>query len=280
MASGQTMEAIIADPQFEIITTLAYSQTLPVNPKASAQEQQAPLSNCYLLSYGIDRLRAAAIELSWPAALANLDRPGRVSSLSGEIEAHVQAEHPAAEPADRFIVRLALKRDGSMTIRSGPRPTVAAVPYFPLRLAGAAAADDGIPVVPVRLDWGTTTTSALTRHKTTWRGAYNAARARAGVAESSPFAMGEVLLRNEAGELTGGCFTTAYFWRGGRWVTPPAAGGCKIGVSRRWALEHAGVVEEAVAARDLEDGETVWLSSAVGGFCRGRVTLEAGGEGR
>ena len=71
----------------------------------------------------------------------------------------------------------------------------------------------------------------------------------------------------------GACFTTVYFFRDGRWVTPPAGNGCKEGVSRRWALEHGGVEERIVQMEDVTDREMVWLSSAVGGFCGGGCDL-------
>lgn len=49
MASKDEVEAVISDPNFEIITTFAYSTGLPHNPES------LPGSHCYLLQHGIDR---------------------------------------------------------------------------------------------------------------------------------------------------------------------------------------------------------------------------------
>ena len=51
-------------------------------------------------------------------------------------------------------------------------------------------------MMKVRVDPGRIRADILTTHKTSWRGAYNAARARAGVSETTPFAEGEVLVTN------------------------------------------------------------------------------------
>ncbi|KAK2036837.1 hypothetical protein LZ31DRAFT_453863, partial [Colletotrichum somersetense] len=63
-----------------------------------------------------------------------------------------------------------------------------------------------------------------------------------------------------------------YLWRDG-WVTPSSVTGCKMGVSRRWATENVGVKETLIRAMYISDGEMIWLSSAVGGFIQGKVTL-------
>ena len=68
-----------------------------------------------------------------------------------------------------------------------------------------------------------------------------------------------------------GSITTPYFFRGGEWVTPPAADGGNVGTTRRWALE-TGLCREMVVLRDdVKVGEVVWLSNGVRGWGWGSV---------
>lgn len=273
-------EAILSDPNFELITTLLYSVGFPPPPPHSSLAQAIPpLSRCYLLQYGIDRLLRAAADFGWSPLISNLDQPGRAASLAKQIEAHVVETHKdaALDPSNRFIVRIAYKRDGVLSLMSAPRPTIPGVQYFPLSLLPPdvePSVEAEIPIIPVHLDPGHVKASLFTKHKTSYRGEYNEARARVGFNDTVAFTMGEMLLQNERGEITGGGVTSVYFWRQGKWIAPAAETGCKLGVSRRWALENAGVKEGIVMAKDVQEGEIVWLSSAVGGFRRGMVTLK------
>ncbi|KAF6825101.1 aminodeoxychorismate lyase [Colletotrichum plurivorum] len=265
MVSNDDVEAVTSDPSFEIITTLAYSAGLPVN------EASLPFPHCYLLQHAIDRLRAAALDLSWTSVVQDLSRSDRLQSLSKEVDAHMTSAHGDAsqDPSRRFIVRLAFKKDGILSIMSGPRPS-STDPLHPTTLSNDPPACE---VMPVYFDTQPTTPSLFTRHKTTYRVPYNAAWERAGLDEETSTAECDVLLQNGDGHVMGAVFRTVYFYRKGSFVTPSEGTGCKIGVSRRWALENVGVEQALIAAADVEDGEVVWLSSAVGGFIRGRVTL-------
>jgi len=280
-------QSIISDPNFEIITTMCYFLTLPANANPSAISNTSTSSTpeidrCYLLSFGLNRLRAAASAFSWPAALATLNAPNRLATLAREISDHVSITHgKGLDPTQRFIVRVAVRHGGEMSILSGPRPTAATI-YFPTILPPPhKMADSNIPKVSLRMDPGWVQKSPLTTYKTTYREEYNKARQRVGVLETAGFADGEVLLTNEEEEVMGGCFSTVYFHREGRWVTPRAESGCKVGVSRRWAVECAGVEESMIQKEEVREGEVVWLSSAVGGFCWGVVTegIKAGEKG-
>lgn len=106
--------------------------------------------------------------------------------------------------------------------------------------------------------------SLFTAHKTTQRTQYNEVRG------SIPLEV-EILLQNEKGEISEGCITTPYFWRGGRWVTPPADAGGNLGTTRRWALEQGLAVEETVMAKDVNVGEKIWVSNGVRAWGWGRV---------
>ncbi|KZL87462.1 aminodeoxychorismate lyase [Colletotrichum incanum] len=203
MDSNDDVEAIASDPNLEIITTFAYSAGLPHN------EASLSGSHCYLLQYGIDRLQAAASDLSWTAVAEDLRSIDHVESLSKEVSAHMLSSH------------------------------------------GEASKDPGRRFVP-----------------------YSAAWERVGMDGTTSPAEYDVLLQNKYGHIMGAAFRTVYFWRDGRLVTPSRVTGCKMGVSRRWAVDNAGVKESFIAAMDISDGEVIWLSSAVGGFIQGKVTLE------
>lgn len=270
------IEDITSSPNFEITSTLTYSHGLPANPVHKGSPQQ-----CYLLDYAIDRLLLAAKDLKWPRVISSLTHPDASQILLREIETHIHWEHAdASNPENLFIVRIAFKKHGQFTLMSGQRPHVTAIPLYPTHFpAPNKKTSKHIPIVPVYVDDGFMVPSQITRHKTNYRTPYSEARARVGLHPTTPFTQGEVLLVNTEGEVMDGGFTTVYFWRqddGGEWAwrTPRQESGTKLGVSRRWALENAGVTEMELLAKDVIDGEKVWLSSAGGGFVKGRITFE------
>lgn len=72
-----------------------------------------------------------------------------------------------------------------------------------------------------------------------------------------------------------GSFTSLYFLRNSRWVTPPlTCGGCEATV-RMWLIEKGLVVEEVVRRETVEVGEWVVMSNGVRGVWGGYV-LAAG----
>ncbi|KAL0941979.1 aminodeoxychorismate lyase [Colletotrichum truncatum] len=267
LKQGNQVEAVVSEPSFEIITTLAYSVNLPLNPQASSQ------SCCYLLQHGVDRLKAAALDLSWTAVVNYLSEGNRTASLEQEIADYMLSVHgdDSKDPSRRFIVRLALKKDAKLSILSGPRPTSPNELYYPLQLSPSPLTT---PSIPVYLDLEITTSSVFTKHKTTYRQPYSAAWNRVGLDETVSPATCDVLLYNSNGHIMGSVFRTVYFWRNGAFVTPSSETGCKMGVSRRWAVENAGVKETFISAGEVKEGEMIWLSSAVGGFIQGTVTLK------
>jgi 4-amino-4-deoxychorismate lyase len=266
---------IINSPQFEVITTLLYSAGLQGDSTSTKEANKHPLNNCYLLQHGLDRLRSAAIDFSFPAIVADIDRPKLLESLAIDIEQRILEEHPTdgKDPEKNFIVRLAYRKNGEINIMTGSRARIPSIQRYPTMLPDPTTIDLDVPIVSLYLDTNHIESSLFTKHKTTYREHYSAARTRVGLTPTTPFFQGEVLLGNEQGEVIGGGFTTVYFWRKGSWVTPAESCGAKIGVSRRWALENTGVSEDIIPVKDVIEGEYVWLSSAVGGFCRGKVHL-------
>jgi 4-amino-4-deoxychorismate lyase len=269
-------KAIISEPSFEIISTLAYSAGLPPNPHL-INASPVQLSHGYLLSSAIDRLCAAATELQWSLVSSNLEQDGRSQAIEEEIRTHMREAHGnAMEDAGRqFIVRLAFRKDGKLNIISGPRQRNPAVPYYPISVAAImqTSAPDEI-VIPVYIDTQSTVPSVLTKHKTTYREPYNLAWERVGLDPTVAPSDADALLHNTSGEIMGGAFRTVYFLRNGGCITPSSNCGGKISVSRRWALENSDVNEAVILVSDLKDREVVWLSSAVTGFTKGIITLE------
>ncbi|KAK3062519.1 hypothetical protein LTS18_003907, partial [Coniosporium uncinatum] len=135
---------------------------------------------------------------------------------------------------------------------------------------------DGSPTFCFYLDSEATENSAYTSLKTTRREMYDAARARVLPKGASPYH--EVLMYDREGRMTEGSLTTVYFWRNGRWVTPPVeigAGGQR-GTTRRWALGKGLCVEEVVEKESVVGGEIVWVSNGVRGFGYGKVQERKG----
>jgi len=78
--------------------------------------------------------------------------------------------------------------------------------------------------------------SLFTSYKTTSRDMYMAARQRVGIHDMAE--KKEVLIISEKdGEIMEGSLTSVFFWRNGKWTTPPISSGGQIGTTRRWALE-------------------------------------------
>ncbi|MEO8724226.1 MAG: aminotransferase class IV [Sphingobium sp.] len=84
------------------------------------------------------------------------------------------------------------------------------------------------------------------RHKTTDREFYREALAIGGTYE--------VLLTDDAGYLTEGCFSNIFVERGDKLVTPPLARGLLPGVLRASLIEMGEAVEGDLRAYDLENG--------------------------
>jgi 4-amino-4-deoxychorismate lyase len=97
---------------------------------------------------------------------------------------------------------------------------------------------------------------------------YATARSRAGIKSFQEHA--EVVLVNPAGELMEGSVTSVYFFRDGKWVTPPVTSGGQIGTTRRWLMEQGHCIEGVIEAKSLQDGEMCWISNGLRGLilCR------------
>ncbi|OJD09721.1 hypothetical protein AJ78_08962 [Emergomyces pasteurianus Ep9510] len=309
------------NPSFQIISTLCYDPELPRIPHIPDSYPSSKNSPYYLLSYHVDRLLAAALDFQWPAAIAFLQQQQQQQEQPREtvLTQLTQKfnEHISLNPAHPWRLRVLLDVSGILTVEAVPirRASPNSVPIlvlpgekpdFSSLLSAFSSERDEEKVAVVetwtlRVDTQPTNPSLFTRHKTTVREHYTAARMRAGIA--SLHEKTDVLIYNPDGEVMEGSITSVYFRRRRRgsspsssvstipvpvpdikgagadpdnnsyyWVTPPLASGGNAGTSRRYALAAGACVEEVVRVEELRGWEGngkegwVWLSNGVRGF--------------
>jgi 4-amino-4-deoxychorismate lyase len=154
-------------------------------------------------------------------------------------------------------------------------PPVSKETLFPSRFTFGVAMERSQDITKVFIDNKSSPTGPATTFKTNKRHVYDSARAR--FDEKLPLGLGgEVLIVNDKGEILEGTLTSVYFYRNGRFVTPPVVAGPndwkgQKGTTRRWALEKGLCVEEAVMKDSVSEGEKVWLSNGARGFWVGQV---------
>jgi para-aminobenzoate synthetase/4-amino-4-deoxychorismate lyase len=124
-------------------------------------------------------------------------------------------------------VRLMVGPSGAISIEVTPLP---AMPPMPL----------AVRIVPLPVD----PDDFRLRHKTSDRGFYAAARAKAGTAE--------VIFERPDGLLTEGSFTNLFVPRDGTLVTPPLGLGLLPGIHRAMLIEQGAAVEGELRAEDLQ----------------------------
>lgn len=275
---------------FQLFTSLRFDPTL----LQLADSQQDDLgwnstkpSPYYMLDYHRDRMLKAASHWGWDRAIAAIEGASGLARLESFI-AEQLGQDTSNQPRR---VKVLLSREGQLGLESSVVPATSLANFFPKQLSGPDdhSSADGqesplgqlrlSPPYFVHLDVRLTRRSEYTHYKTTKRDMYDQARARASLKPTD--ATHEVLIVDEAtGSIMEGSLTTPYFFRGGRWVTPPVArkfntndgSGGQDGTTRRWALERGLAVEEEIKARDVADGEAVWLSNGVRGFVFGKIS--------
>lgn len=229
---------------FRLFTSLRYDAALRNIPGEFSDHagwnshHQSPL---YMLDYHRDRMLRAATHWGWTAAIEVLKGDTGLARLAGLVE-------PAASTRPSPLrVKILLTEDGHLSCEMGPTLPTSLQNLFPTRLPPPGAShikgdplkDPTYDVIP---DSAQTARSEYTHFKTTERTVYDGARSRVSIQLTD---LKEVLLVNNAdGSIMEGSMTTPYFWRKGRWVTPPvpstfsweAGSGGQDGTSRRWAL--------------------------------------------
>lgn len=295
---------------FQIFTTIRYDPALrTVRPAPHMPEWNKKPSPWYMLDLHRDRMLRAAEHFGWAAAVATLAGEDGMRRLE-EFVAQVAAGLDDGDEGPPRRVKILLDEAGHLSSQTGATPEVPPERLFPARLPRPAGEDGGVgggedgpeeeqgwvpaktPVWEVLVDSDVTVHSAFTHHKTTNRHMYEDARWRrqldGGGAAGAPPPLRDVLLVNQAHEcVMESSISTPYFWRGGRWVTPPVcrdgfrqwkgAGG-NDGTTRRWALAAGLVEEETIPVASLRDGEECWLSNGLRGFMFGHVKVPPNSE--
>jgi para-aminobenzoate synthetase/4-amino-4-deoxychorismate lyase len=146
----------------------------------------------------------------------------------------------AAGLATPHKVRLRVGRDGKVMVEGAP-----------LEMKGTKK-----PAILALSDGPVDRAERWLYHKTTRREVYEAAR------RSCPDA-DEVLLWNEAGEVTEGTISNILARIDGQWVTPPVSCGLLPGVLRQRLLERGRVQERVLRVSDLAVAERILLINSV-----------------
>jgi 4-amino-4-deoxychorismate lyase len=239
----------------------------------------------YMLPYHRDRMLQAAEYFGWTIAASRIRGPTGLTYLAKKLSETVDTQ--SLKP---LRIRVLLDQDGTITIEVTPATFASEDVLFPERLPppwsrelgelmgepstvrdGQRRAEIGEPWV-VLLDPSQTSPSPETTYKTTSRDMYTGARQRTDIKTFTE--KKEVLLvSNRDQQIMEGSLTSVYFWRNGRWTTPPVSSGGQMGTTRRWALEKGLCVESVVTADSLVDGEECWISNGVRGFSLGTVKL-------
>ena len=179
----------------------------------------------FLLDLHLQRLAESAEYFDFPLKLADVKE--RLTSVSKEF-------------VDLTKVRLLVSKKEKVTIQTFPLKAASSHRPLKVRLAVEPVSPDNIWLF----------------HKTTHRKVYEDARAARPEAD-------EVILWNEAGELTEGTVSNIVLDLGGRLVTPPLTCGLLNGTFRRYLLQNAQIQEERVFVEDLHRCRKVHLINSV-----------------
>ena len=244
-------------PDFELFTSCRYDTQL-LESTANLQSWPTPNpkpSPLYMLPYHRDRMLQAAEHFDWKKAVATIDGIDGFSRLVQKVEGTLG---DMTSPIPHGI-RITLNFDGEIAVTNDQPPHVPLENLIPQRLPppesasrsqvssltggalsvgpsdsihGDAKKEEPWEVVP---DNVRTTPSPYTLYKTTKRDMYDLARRNAQIVLGD---CKEVLLINDIdGAIMEGSITSVYFWRNGKWTTPPSQSGGQIGTTRRWALD-------------------------------------------
>jgi para-aminobenzoate synthetase/4-amino-4-deoxychorismate lyase len=173
--------------------------------------------------------------------------PIAADTIAAALDAHAREHRASLDAGEVRRARLLVAPDGAITVESAPLVPAPGRPRVALARTPVSRAD------------------ATLYHKTTSRATYDARRAE------HPDAW-DVLLWNEAGELTELTIGNVVLELDGTRVTPPVACGLLGGVLREELLERGEVAERALRIDDLERATRVWLVNSA----RGWVEVELG----
>jgi para-aminobenzoate synthetase/4-amino-4-deoxychorismate lyase len=193
----------------------------------------------YLLAHHLERLRDSAACLGFDFSAPRLE---------------AALEEFAAVPCrGRHKVRILLSPDGKLVVESAAATSVAG--------GKVALARQAIPQQ-----------ATLLRHKTTYRQPYiDPLREQ----QAHDPAIIDVILWDEAGNVTESGMANLVVRSGGGLYTPSSQQDLLPGVFRRTLVEHEVVRERQIAVAELHEADAVFLVNSV----RGWMPLERAGEG-
>lgn len=266
------MSSVPDRPSWEILTCIRYDPQL-----------QDDCDGYYMLPYHQARILAAVNDFGWEEANEALKGPDGLARLTNSLHSHIKSciSDGTMGSEKCYKLRVLVSPGGQLAVSSSEVEAVPRNIIFPttLWLQNYMSGKMVFPLVwriyisPIR-----TVPSLHMKHKTTHRSVYDEARKQIPVPDgtSDSSRSREILMVNENDEIMEGSITTPYFFRDGRWVTPPQTAGGNLGTTRRWALEKGLCVEETIMASDImrsdvELGELVWLSNGVKGWGLGTV---------
>jgi 4-amino-4-deoxychorismate lyase len=247
-----------APPSLQLFTSMRYDPIL-----LNSSENSRPALNFiypspfYMLAYHRDRMVEAAQHFDFDAVTAALsDGSALHKGLLDRVKTWQTQEGAQDGP---LKLRISFDKAGHMTvdflsISAVPLSTLypesldppnapPKQPFKPSPLTGGALELGSGPTLPapplwtLRLDTQSTPRTPFTLLKTTQRTVYDASRARALPSNPQSSVHVEVILFNTVQEVTEGTLTSLYFFRGGRWVTPP------VGVPEAYKMPVDGDVD-------------------------------------
>ena len=267
----QDIEHIARAKNFRIFTS--FRLDVPNDP-AETKARLCAEDQAFPFSLHRDRLLRSAQALGWSDVVDWLSGPLGLERLAHAVGSRISRTISPSSSANALKVRVTVSSDALVgvecsSLATGPSRQADSGIRLPKELVMESVVPPSCKVV---VDTEPTSPSPFTAHKTTARTPYENARKRANISKSTAD-YGEVLLFNPDNEVMEASTSTPYFYRAGRWVTPPLSSGGNAGVTRRVALESCLCAEEIVKVDSLRDGETVWISNGVRGFIMGSLHL-------
>ncbi|PHH82165.1 hypothetical protein CDD82_6787 [Ophiocordyceps australis] len=218
-----------ASSTFSIITSIRYDPSLMQVPLLPGFEHAGwnyfNKSSFYMLDLHRDRLLRAASHWNWQAAIHLLSGDAGLEALSRMAQAYLMTTN--ANPNQPKRLRVIVSSLGTVSFAQFDTPVIPLKNLFPQCLPSPASSPihDESPASPcftLVVDTCHTDRSEFTHYKTTIRNMYNDARQRVGIQQAD---LKEVLIINAQDQtVIEASLTTPYFWRQGKWVTPPTVG--------------------------------------------------------
>lgn len=232
--------------EFSIFTSIRFDLELKTVPGTGFKhagwnhDHESPL---YMLDFHRDRLLRAATHWQWQPVIDKLSGDEGLRNLA---QGCVDAVGP--DQGSPLRLRIVIRSDGSIDFHKFNTMPMPLQNLLPTRLPDQGLSPQSTEAQQIApfillLDDTTISRSEYTHFKTTKRAMYDAARQRAGIEVGQKKEV--LILNNEDGTVMEASITTPYFWRDGKWVTPPVAAnystvdgsGGQDDTSRRYALE-------------------------------------------